>query len=143
MTDPAAWLKVLHIFAFAAWMASLWYLPRLLVYHSRVPPGSEVSETFKIMERRLLRAIGTPAMVATILLGVALGLVQGQWSQGWLHAKTFIVLLLAASQGFMARMVKAFAAGRRPLGEIALRWFNEVPTVLFIGILILVVFRPF
>jgi protoporphyrinogen IX oxidase len=142
MIDPGSWLKVFHIFAFAAWMAGLWYLPRLLVYHSRVAPGSEASETFKVMERRLLRAITTPAMVATILLGVALGLVQGQWSQGWLHAKTLVVLLLAASHGFLARMVKAFAADRRPFGEVAFRWFNEVPTVLFVGILVLVIFRP-
>jgi putative membrane protein len=143
VSDPVSWLKLLHIFAFAAWMAGLWYLPRLLVYHSRVAPGSEPSETFKVMERRLLRAITTPAMVATILLGVALGLFQGQWSQGWLHAKTLLVLLLAASHGFLARMVKTFAADRRPLGEVAFRWLNEVPTVLFVGILFLVVFRPF
>jgi putative membrane protein len=108
-----------------------------------VAPGSEASETFKVMERRLLRAITTPAMIASILLGVALGLVQGQWSEGWLHAKTFVVLLLAASHGFLARMVKAFAADRRPFGEAAFRWFNEVPTVLFVGILVLVIFRPF
>ena len=143
MTDPGSWLKVFHIFAFAAWMAGLWYLPRLLVYHSRVAPGSEASETFKVMERRLLRAITTPAMVAAILLGVALGFVQGQWSQGWLHAKTLVVLLLAASHGLLARIVKAFAADRRLFGEVAFRWFNEVPTVLFVGILILVIFRPF
>jgi protoporphyrinogen IX oxidase len=143
VSDPGSWLKLFHVFAFAAWMAGLWYLPRLLVYHSRVAPGSEASETFKVMERRLLRAITTPAMVATILLGVALGLFQGQWSQGWLHAKTLLVLLLAASHGFLARMVKAFATDRRPLGEVAFRWLNEVPTVLFVGILFLMVFRPF
>lgn len=142
MTDLPGWLKVFHIFAFAAWMAGLWYLPRLLVYHARAAPGSEASETFKVMERRLLRAITTPAMIATILLGIALGVLQAQWDQGWLHAKSFVVLLLAAAHGYVARMVRAFAADRRLLGEVALRWLNEVPTVLFVGILILVVLRP-
>jgi len=143
MTSLALWLKALHIMAFAAWMAGLWYLPRLFVYHSQVAAGSEASEKYKLMERRLLRAITTPAMVATLVFGIWLGIEQGQWTEGWLHAKTFLVLLRAASHGVMARLVKTFAADRRPAGEGMLRAFNEVPTVLFIGIVILAVFRPF
>lgn len=143
MTDPALWFKALHIMAFAAWMAGLWYLPRLFVYHSQVEAGSEASERFKIMERRLLRGIMTPAMLATLVLGIALGVVQDRWTEGWLHAKTVLVLLLAAAHGFMVRMVKAFAEDRRPASEQAFRWFNEVPTVLFIGIVVLAVFQPF
>lgn len=143
MTDLALWLRSLHIMAFAAWMAGLWYLPRLFVYHSQVAPGSEASELYKVMERRLLRGIATPAMVATLLFGISLGIVQGQWSAGWLHAKTALVLLLAASHGVTVRFVKAFAADQRPASERAFRWFNELPTVLFIGIVILVVFQPF
>ena len=142
MSDPILWLKALHIMAFAAWMAGLWYLPRLFVYHSQVAPGSEASEKYKIMERRLLRGIATPAMLATIAFGVALAAAQGQWAAGWLHAKTALVVLLALSHGVMARFVGAFALDRRPASERAFRWFNEVPTVLFIGIVIVAVLRP-
>jgi putative membrane protein len=143
MSDPTLWLRALHIMAFTAWMAGLWYLPRLFVYHSQVAVGSEASEKFKVMERRLLRGITTPALVATFLLGITLGFWQGQWTAGWLHAKTALVLGLAASHGIMARTVRAFAADQRPASERTFRWFNEVPTVLFIAIVVLVVFRPF
>jgi len=142
MMDLALWLKALHIMAFAAWMAGLWYLPRLFVYHSQTAPGSEASARYQVMERRLLRGIATPAMVATLLFGITLGIVQGQWSEGWLHAKTALVVLLAASHGMMVRYVKAFAADQRPASERSFRWFNEVPTVLFVAIVILVVFKP-
>ena len=79
--------------AFAAWMAGLWYLPRLFVYHSQVAAGSEASEKYKIMERRLLRGIATPAMIAALGFGIALATAEGQWSAGWLHAKTALVAL--------------------------------------------------
>jgi putative membrane protein len=142
VNDPVLWLKALHIMAFAAWMAGLWYLPRLFVYHSQVAPGGEASAKYQIMERRLLRGIATPALVATIAFGVALTTVQGQWAAGWLHAKTALVVLLALSHAVMARWVREFAADRRPASERTFRWFNEVPTVLFIGIVILAVFQP-
>jgi putative membrane protein len=142
VSDLALWLKALHIMAFAAWMAGLWYLPRLFVYHSQVAIGGEASDKYKIMERRLLRGIATPAMIATLAFGIILAAVQGQWSAGWLQAKTALVVLLALSHVTMAWLVKQFAADRRPAGERTLRWFNEVPTVLFIGIVILVVFQP-
>jgi putative membrane protein len=142
VSDPILWLKALHIMAFAAWMAGLWYLPRLFVYHFQVTVGGEASEKYKVMERRLLRGITTPAMVATLVFGVALATAQGQWSAGWLQAKTGLVILLAASHGVIARCVKEFAADRRPASERAFRWFNEVPTVLFVAIVILAVFRP-
>jgi protoporphyrinogen IX oxidase len=142
VADLALWLRALHIFAFAAWMAAMWYLPRLFVYHSQVAPGSEASQMYKVMERRLLRAIATPAMVATLALGIALGVVQGQWSDGWLHVKTLLVVLLAATHGYLAMTVKAFAAERRPASERRFRLVNEIPTVLFLGIIFLVVFKP-
>ena len=142
MSDITLWLKALHIMAFSAWMAGLWYLPRLFVYHSQVAVGSQASEKYKIMERRLLRGITTPAMIATIAFGTILAMRQGQWSAGWLHAKTALVVLLAASHGVMARLVRQFAADGRPAGERMFRWFNEVPTVLFISIVILAVFQP-
>ena len=143
MSDAYLWLLSLHIMAFAAWMAGLWYLPRLLVYHCDVEPGSPTSETFKVMERRLLRAITTPAMVVTFVLGIVLAFQYGVWVEGWLHAKFVLVCALAACHGLLARDVKAFAADRRPHGERWYRVFNEAPTLIFIGIVILVVFKPF
>ena len=100
--DGALWLKALHVMAFTAWMAGMWYLPRLMVYHAELPVGSAAAETFKVMERRLLKAITTPAMIVTLLAGVALASVQGQWGEGWLHGK----LLLVAHD---ARPVMAFS----------------------------------
>lgn len=143
MNDLALWLRAFHIVAIVAWMAGLLYLPRLFVYHSQVAPGTEASDKFKTMERRLLRAITTPAMLASLFFGVSLGYVQGQWTEGWLHAKTMLVVALAVSHMVMARYVKAFANDQRPASETWFRWFNEAPTVLLIGIVFLVVFKPF
>jgi putative membrane protein len=136
-------LKALHIMAFAAWMAGLWYLPRLFIYHHGVAAGSEASERFKVMERRLLRAITTPAMVATWLMGLGLAAAQGLWTAGWLHVKLLLVVALSATHGMMASHVKAFAADARPHSERWFRIFNEVPTLLFVLIVLVVVFRPF
>ena len=110
MIDLALWLKWLHIVAVIAWMAALLYMPRLFVYHSKVAPGTEASETFKIMERRLLKAIMTPAMLASLLFGISLGVVQAQWIDAWLHIKTALVIALAISHMMMARYVRLFAA---------------------------------
>ena len=129
--------------AFAAWMAAIWYLPRLLIYHTDAVVGGEASATLKIMERRLLKAIGTPAMIATFVFGLALATVQGQWDQGWLHAKLALVLGIAACHGLMARDIRRFAADERPRSALWYRVFNEVPTLLFIGIVLLAIFRPF
>lgn len=143
MNDLSLWLKSLHIVAVIAWMAALLYMPRLFVYHSKVASGSEASETFKIMERRLLKAIMTPAMLATLLFGISLGFVQAQWTDAWLHLKTLLVVVLAASHMVMARYVRLFASDERPASETWFRWFNEVPTLLLLGIVFLVVFKPF
>ena len=128
--------------AFAAWMSAMWYLPRLLVYHSDVKAGGEASETFKVMERRLLRGIATPAMVLTLLFGVLLATTQSQWTEGWLHVKLLLVVLLAGCHGLLARDVRAFAADGRPRSARFYRILNEVPTVLFIGIVILAILKP-
>lgn len=141
--DWALWLKALHIMAFAAWMAGMWYLPRLLVYHAGAATGSELSETLKAMERRLLKAIVTPAMVATLLLGATLATVQGQWSDGWLHGKLLLVALMLACHGLLARDVRLFAGDARPRTARWYRVFNEAPTLLFVGIVLLVVLKPF
>ena len=143
MSDPGLWLRALHIMAFAAWMAGLWYLPRLFIYHHGVAVGSEASERFKVMERRLLKAITTPAMVATWLFGILLAQVQGVWAEGWLHLKLLLVIGLSAAHGLMAGYVRAFAGDARPRDERWFRIFNEVPTVLFVFIVIMVVFKPF
>jgi protoporphyrinogen IX oxidase len=140
--DGAAWLRALHIMAFTAWMAGMWYLPRLMVYHTGVAVGSEASETFKAMERRLLKAITTPAMAVTLLAGVALASVQGQWQDGWLHAKLALVLLMLACHGILARHVRRFQADERPRPATWYRAFNEAPTLLFIGIVLLVILKP-
>jgi putative membrane protein len=141
--DGALWLRALHIMAFAAWMAGMWYLPRLLIYHSGVAKGSEASETFKIMERRLLKAITTPAMLVTLVAGIALAALQGQWQDGWLHAKLALVLGMLACHGILAGHVRRFQADERPRSATWYRVFNEVPTLLFIGIVILAVIKPF
>ena len=140
--DGAAWLRALHIMAFTAWMAGMWYLPRLMVYHTGVAVGSEASETFKAMERRLLKAITTPAMAVTLLAGVALASVQGQWQDGWLHAKLALVLLMLACHGVLARHVRRFQADERPRPASWYRAFNEAPTLLFVGIVLLVILKP-
>lgn len=141
--DWALWLKALHIIAFAAWMAGMWYLPRLMVYHADAAAGSELSETMKLMERRLLKAILTPAMVATLVFGAALATVQGQWVEGWLHGKLLLVFLMLACHGLLARDVRLLAGDGRPHTARWYRVFNEVPTVLFVGIVLLVVLKPF
>lgn len=143
MNDLALWLKALHIVAIVAWMAALLYLPRLFVYHSKVEPGTEASDTFKIMERRLLKAIMTPAMLAALLFGISLGVVQAQWTEAWLHLKTLFVVIMAACHMYLARCVRMFANDERPAGETWFRLVNEVPTVLLVGIVFLVVFKPF
>lgn len=148
MSDPYLWLKALHIAAFAAWMATMWYLPRLFVYHVGTPPGSESSETFKVMERRLLRAIGTPAMIATWIFGIGMVLVAFSRGfdlagMGWLHAKLVLVILLSATHGVLSAHRRRFARDERPKSAVWYRAVNEIPTVLFLAIVFLAVIRPF
>ena len=137
------WVKAMHVLSIIAWMAGLLYLPRLFVYHSRVAVGSEASDTFKVMERRLLRAIMNPAMIASYVFGIWLLVLSPGWlEQGWLHAKLLLVVILTGAHMAMARWRKAFELD----GNTHPQWFyriaNEVPTVLLIGIVILVVVKP-
>jgi putative membrane protein len=137
------WIKALHVIAVIAWMAGMLYLPRLFVYHCEAEVGSKQSETFKVMERRLLRAIINPAMILTWLAGLYLAW-SGHWfSSGWLHGKLALVILLSGVHGFFSRCVKDFAADRNTRSQKFYRIINEVPTVLMIGIVILVVVKPF
>ena len=137
------WFKALHIIAVIAWMAGMLYLPRLFVYHCEAPVGSVQSETFKVMERRLLRAIINPAMIATWAFGLWLAWDAGFFSDAWLHAKLLLVVALSAVHGLLARYVSDFAQDRNTRPQRFYRIINEVPTVLMILIVILVVVKPF
>jgi len=142
------WIKAFHIIAVIAWMAGMLYLPRLFVYHCAAEKGSFQSETFKVMERRLLRGIINPAMIAAIALGLWLAWLgpdsrYGWFASGWLWAKIALVLALSAVHGLFARWVKGFAADSNPYSQRFYRFINEVPTVLMIAIVILVVLKPF
>ncbi|MCZ6483584.1 MAG: protoporphyrinogen oxidase HemJ [Alphaproteobacteria bacterium] len=145
LTDLYPWTRALHIIAVIAWMAGMLYLPRLFVYHAGAPPGSENSEMLKIMERRLLRAIINPAMIAVFLLGGALLATPGvaDWSAGWLHVKLALVLVLSGLHGMLAKWRKEFEADRNQRSAKFYRIVNEVPTVLIIAIVILTVVKPF
>jgi len=137
------WIKALHIIAVIAWMAGMLYLPRLFVYHCEAEIGSKQSETFKVMERRLMRAIINPAMIVTWLAGLYLAW-SGHWfSSGWLHGKLALVILLSGVHGFVSRCRKDFEADRNRRSQKFFRIINELPTVLMIGIVILVVVKPF
>jgi putative membrane protein len=137
------WLKALHIVTVIAWFAGLFYLPRLFVYHAEAKPGSVLSATFKVMERRLLRAIMNPAMIAVWITGPWLAWVQGVYMDGWLQAKFVLVALLTGFHHALARWMKDFAADRNTHPARFYRFANEIPTLLLVGIVILVVLKPF
>ena len=138
------WFKALHVISVIAWMAGMLYLPRLFVYHSVAETGSVQSETFKVMERRLLRAITTPAMIATWIFGLAMvgqGIID--WGSVWPWVKAALVLVLSGYHGLLVRHTKAFAEDRNDRPQKYFRMINEVPTVLMIGIVIMVIVKPF
>jgi protoporphyrinogen IX oxidase len=137
------WLKAFHVIAVIAWMAGMLYLPRLFVYHCEAPAGSAQSETFKVMERRLLRMIINPAMIATWVLGLWLAWDGGWYRSGWLQTKVVLVLALSGVHGMLARYTRDFAADRNRHSQRFFRIINEVPTVLMIAIVILAIVKPF
>jgi len=137
------WIKAVHVIAVISWMAGMLYLPRLFVYHCEAQKGSIQSETFKIMERRLLKAIMTPAMIVTWVLGLYLAWDGGWLVSGWLHAKLLLVLILSGVHGFLSKTVRVFAADRNNRPARFYRMINEVPTALMILIVILVIVKPF
>jgi protoporphyrinogen IX oxidase len=137
------WIKALHVISLIAWMAGMLYLPRLFVYHASLPPGSEAqAATFKVMERRLLKAIMNPALIATWVFGLALAWMSGFYASPWLQAKFVLVLAMSGIHGWLARMVKDFAADRNTRGHRFYRVLNEAPTLLMIGIVILAIVKP-
>jgi putative membrane protein len=137
------WLKAFHIVAMVAWFAGLFYLPRLFVYHADAKPGSELSETFMVMERRLLIAIMTPAMAAVWISGLILAWWTGAYADTWLQLKFALVFLLSGYQGALSRWTKDFAADRNTRSGKFYRIANEVPTAFLIAIVLLVVLKPF
>ena len=137
------WLKALHIIAVISWMAGMLYLPRLFVYHAAAEPGSEQSETFKVMERRLLKFIMLPAMIVTWLVGIVLVL-QGQFfGATWFQIKFALVLAMTILHGMFAQWVREFAFDRNRRTHKFYRIVNEIPTILMILIVVLVAVKPF
>ena len=140
---PYDWIKAIHVIAVISWMAGMLYLPRLFVYHCDAAPGSAQSETFKIMERRLLKAIINPAMIVTWIAGLWMVWIGGWYTAGWFHAKFTLVLVMSAVHGLFSRWVRAFAEDRNLHSQKFYRIINEVPTILMIAIVILVIIKPF
>ncbi|RWM04213.1 protoporphyrinogen oxidase HemJ [Mesorhizobium sp.] len=137
------WAKAIHVIAVISWMAGMLYLPRLFVYHADAEKGSVQSETFKVMERRLLRAIINPAMIVTWVFGLWLAWKMFGFQGGWLHTKIAAVLLLSGLHGYLAGAVRKFAEDKNEKPARHWRIVNEIPTLLMIVIVILVIVKPF
>lgn len=137
------WVKAVHVMAIIAWMAGLLYLPRLFIYHSEARIGSEMSETFKVMERRLLRIIINPSMVIAWALGLWLGWKGGHFQSGWFQLKLVLALAMSWMHGYLSASVRRFAEDRNVRPARFWRIMNEVPALLMAGIVILVVVKPF
>ena len=136
------WVKSLHVISIIAWMAALLYLPRLLVYHAGSAAGSEQADTFKLMERRLLKAIANPAMLASWIFGIWTATLMGAWGEAWLWAKIACVVAMSAFHMALARWVRDFALDRNTRPARFYRVINELPTVLLIAIVVLVIVKP-
>ena len=144
MEDYFIWYKTIHVISVIAWMAAIFYLPRLFVYHSKVELGSEMDKTFQIMERKLLKIIMTPAMLLTYIFGLLTAYVYGFVALGaWLHIKMLAVFGLTIMHGFCAKWVKDFAKGENNHSEKFYRMANEVPTILMIVAVTMVIAKPF
>lgn len=137
------WILALHVISVISWMAGLLYLPRLFIYHVDAAPGSEMSETFKVMERRLYRAIMTPAMAASWIFGLWLAFLTEAYFETWFHIKFILIFVLSGSHQAMGRWRLDFAADNNQRPAKFFRYMNEVPTVLMIAIVIFVIVKPF
>jgi len=138
------WIKAFHIVAVMAWMAGMLYLPRLFVYHCEVVPGSPESERFKRMERRLLRIIINPAMIAAWILGLILSFLPATdaWHHHWFHVKFALVLVMSAVHGLYARWTRLFGRDANAHSARFYRIWNEVPAALLVGIVVLAIVKP-
>ncbi len=137
------WVKAVHVIAIISWMAGMLYLPRLFIYHCDAPKGSQQSETFKVMERRLRDIIINPAMTIAWVLGLWLGWKGGFFSSPWFHAKLLAALLLSGVHGYFSMAGRAFVEDRNTVSARHWRMINEIPTVLMVLIVILVIVKPF
>lgn len=137
------WAKAVHVIAVISWMAGMLYLPRLFVYHSEIGPGTPQSETFKVMEQRLLRVIINPVMTVTWVLGLWLAWQGFGFSGGWLHLKIALVVAMSGLHGYFSKAVRLFAEDRNEKPARHWRLMNEGPTLLMIVIVVLVVVKPF
>lgn len=145
LLDYYFWIKALHIISVIAWMAGMFYLPRLYVYHAeKAPVGSEMSETFKVMESKLLRAIINPAMISTWVFGLMLVFTPGviDWGEIWPWVKATMVILMSAFHGWLSTRRREFARDENTRNGRTYRLANEVPTVLMLVIVIMVVVKP-
>ena len=143
LSNYIPWFLALHIIAVIAWMAGMLYLPRLFVYHTEAKPGSESSERFKVMERRLLKAIINPSMTAVWILGLLLAWLTGAYMDSWFQIKFVLVIILSAMHGLFVRCWRAFAEDRNTHSARFYRIVNEVPALLMVLIVILVKVKPF
>lgn len=143
MNQGYLWLKSVHVLAIIAWMAGMLYLPRLFVYHVEAGLGSPQAATFQVMERRLLKAIMLPAIIVVWITGLWLATQGFWWKAGWLHVKLLLVVLMSGLHGYLSAESRRLAAGTSSRTAIFFRAVNEVPTVLLIGIIIMVVVKPF
>ena len=137
------WVKAVHVIAVISWMAGMLYLPRLFIYHCDAERGSKQSETFKIMEQRLLRLIINPAMIVSWVLGLWMGWSAGWFASPWFHVKLAAVVALSAVHGYFSGAVRAFAEDRNVHPPRFWRLLNEVPTLLMVLIVVMVVVKPF
>lgn len=137
------WIKAIHLIAVISWMAGMLYLPRIFVYHADAAAGSEVSETFKIMERRLLQIIMTPAMVVSWVLGLWLAWQGGHFTEGWFHVKLLAVVAMTAVHGHFIKSTRQFAADENTRSARAWRMINEIPTVLLLVAVVAAIVKPF
>ena len=140
--DLYSWFKIFHLIAVISWMAGMVYLPRLFVYHADAEAGSDKSETFKLMERRLLKIIMTPAMITAWVFGLALAFQLGAFSDFWFWIKLLVVVAMTACHGFYAKSVKSFSANQNQYSSKQWRMLNEIPTVLMIIAVAVVILKP-
>ena len=143
LSNNILWIKALHVISVIAWMAGMFYLPRLFVYHTEVAPGSAESERFKLMEQRLLRGIINPSMVATWVFGVTLAMLTEVYKEHWFQAKFVLVVIMSGLDGYFAGRVRAFAQDRNDKPARFYRVLNEVPPLLTVFVVILVIVQPF
>ena len=140
------WAKAIHLMAMVTWFAAMFYLPRLYVYHALARDKGETTsiETFKVMERKLYRGIMTPSMIVVLIFGVWMLFLTPSWlSQGWMHAKLLLVVLLVAYHHVCLIYLKQLAQGRCTKSHVFFRWLNEAPVIALIIIIILAVLKPF